>query len=175
MPGNGLTRPASNEYAPFYGTYVDGVPEGDLLGFLATQAAETAALLARVSEEKSHFRYEPGKWTIREVTGHLSDSERVFTYRALTFARADPTALPPFDENAWAASSNAESRPMSTLLEELQLVRAASLALFRGFSATEWERWGTASGKTITVRALAYIVGGHERHHVRVLRDRYGL
>ena len=175
MLATGLTRPADNEYAQHYAGYVGLVGEDDVLEQLQKQGRDAAALLARVDEERSHHRYAPGKWTIREVTGHLSDSERVFTYRALTFARGDATPLPPFDENAWAAVSNAESRSMNALVDEMKAVRAATLGLFRGFSATEWARWGTASGHKITVRALAYIVLGHEKHHLRVLGERYGL
>lgn len=175
MPGTGLSRPAETEYAPFYTPYVAGVPDGDVITILVRQGNETAALLGRVNEERSLFRYAPGKWTVREVAGHLSDSERVFTYRALTFARGDETPLPSFDENSWAARSNASARPMSAHVEEIRAVRAATLALFQGFSAAEWERWGTASGKKVTVRALAYILAGHERHHLNILRERYGL
>ncbi|HJQ21923.1 MAG TPA: DinB family protein [Gemmatimonadaceae bacterium] len=170
-----MTRPADNEYAPFYAGYVAGVPDDDLMDVLQRHGREAATLLRHVSDERSRHRYAEGKWTIREVTGHLSDSERVFTYRALTFARADATALPSFDEVAWGAASNADQRPMHDLVGEMEAVRAATIALFRGFSNVEWERWGTASGKKITVRALAYIVAGHERHHLNVLRDRYGL
>lgn len=175
MPSVTVTRPAEDEYAPFYAGYVARVPDGDLLDILQRQGRNSAALLGRVGEDRSHFRYAPDKWTIRDVAGHINDSERVFTYRALTFARGDATALPPFDENAWAAASNADSRPISALVEEMEAVRAATLALFRGFTPKEWERRGTASGKQITVRALAYIVAGHEQHHINILRERYGL
>jgi len=175
MLATGLTRPADNEYAQHYAPYVSLIRDGDVLDALQRQGRDVAALLGRVGEERSHHRYAEGKWSIREVTGHLSDSERVFTYRALTFARGDATPLPPFDENAWAAVSNADQRPMSALVEEMVAVRAATLTLFQGFTGTEWARWGTASGHKITVRALAYIVLGHERHHLNVLRERYGL
>jgi len=175
MPATGLTRPADNEYAQHYAGYVSLIRDDDVLGQLQRQGRDTAVLLGRVSEDRSHYRYAEGKWTIREVTGHLSDSERVFTYRALTFARGDGTPLPPFDENAWAAVSNADQRPMSALVEEMEAVREATITLFRGFAEAEWARWGTASGHKITVRALAYIVLGHERHHLNVLRERYGL
>jgi hypothetical protein len=175
MLATGLSRPAENEYAAHYAGYVAGVPDGDVVELLQRQGSDAAALLGRVSEDRSHFRYAEGKWTIREVIGHLSDSERVFTYRALTFARGDATPLPPFDENAWAETSNADSRFVSALVDEMQAVRAATVGLFRGFSDKEWERWGTASGHKITVRALAYIVAGHEKHHLKVLRERYGL
>ncbi|HMC57247.1 MAG TPA: DinB family protein [Gemmatimonadaceae bacterium] len=175
MPATGLTRPADNEYAQHYAGYVQLVRDADVIEQLQRQGRDGAALLGKVGEDRSRFRYAEGKWTIREVAGHLCDSERVFTYRALTFARADVTPLPPFDENAWAAASNADDRSMTTHVEEMRAVRAATLALFRGFSDGEWARWGTASGHKITVRALAYIVLGHEQHHLNVLRERYGL
>lgn len=175
MPGSGLTRPADTEYAPFYASYVALVPDGDVIELLRRQGREAIAMLGGLSEDRSSFRYAEGKWSVREVAGHLSDSERVFTYRALTFARADATPLPPFDENAWAATSNAASRSMRDLVEEMTAVRASTLAMFRGFSDAEWERWGTASSKRVTVRALAYIVAGHEKHHLNILRERYGV
>lgn len=173
MPAMSVPRPGTGEYAPFYAGYVAGVPDGDLIALLEQQAEETAGLLGAISEEKSHHRYAPGKWTIREVLGHIIDGERVFTYRALTFARGDAGPLPSFDENAWAASSNADRRTMKQLLAEYRAVRAATVALFRGFGDEEFARSGVASKNPVTVRALAYIVAGHERHHLKILRERY--
>ena len=173
MPTITVARPAAGEYAPFYAGYVAGVPDGDLLAILEGQAEETTALLAGISDQQSQHRYAPGKWTIREVLGHITDGERVFAYRALTFARGDAGPLPSFDENAWAAMSNAGRRTMKDLLAEYRAVRAATLALFRGFGDTEFARSGVASQNPITVRALAYIVAGHERHHLKILRERY--
>jgi hypothetical protein len=170
-----IPRPASSEYAPSYGTYVSAVPEGDLLSLLQRQGRETVKLLREINEKKSQYRYAPGKWTIREVAGHLSDAERVFTYRALRFARGDATPLASFDENAWGAATNADARPLAEHIEELAAVRAATLALFRGFSEEQFARSGTASGHQITVRALAFITAGHERHHVKILQERYGV
>ena len=170
-----MQRPAPTEYAKFYHGYVSAVPEGDLLEILREQGDDTARLLRAISEEKSRFRYAPGKWSIREVAGHMADAERVFTYRALTFSRGDPGPLPSFEENAWAAASSADRRPLADHVAELTAIRAATLALFRGFTPTELARVGTASGNPVTVRALAYITAGHERHHIKVLRERYGL
>jgi uncharacterized damage-inducible protein DinB len=170
-----IPRPASSEYAPYYGTYVGAVPEGDLLSLLKRQGRETVKLLREINEKKSQYRYAPGKWTIREVAGHISDAERVFTYRALRFARGDATPLASFDQNEWAAETNADARPLAEHIEELAAVRAATLALFRGFSEEQFARSGTASGHQVTVRALAYITAGHERHHVKILRERYGV
>ena len=175
MAGVTIARPAPTEYATFYGGYVSDVPDGDLLEHLERQGRETASLLRAVTEPKSKHRYAPGKWTIREVVGHMVDAERVFTYRALSFARGETTALPSFDENAWAVTSNAGERSMKDLIDEFTVVRDATLALFRGFSDKEFTRSGIASNNHITVRAIAYIVAGHERHHIKVLRDRYGV
>jgi hypothetical protein len=175
MPTINIARPASTEYAPFYAAYVSQVPDGDLLSHLEQQGRSTVSLLRAIGEQKSQHRYAPGKWTIREVIGHLIDAERVFTYRAMSFARGDATPLPSFDETAWGAASNAGRRSMADLLAELEIIRAATLALFRGFSEEQFARSGTASNNHITVRALAYIVAGHERHHVKVLRERYGV
>lgn len=168
-----VRRPSTTEYAPFYAGYVAGVPDGDLIEHLERQAEKTVALLGAISEEKSQHRYAPGKWTIREVLGHVIDGERVFTYRALTFARGDTGPLPSFDENAWAATSNAGRRDMKELLVEYRAVRAATVALFRSFGEDDFARSGTASKNPVTVRALAYIVAGHELHHLKILRERY--
>jgi hypothetical protein len=173
MPAISIPRPGAGEYAPFYAGYVAGVPDGDLLALLEQQGRETVALLGAISEEKSMYRYAPGKWTIREVLGHVVDGERVFSYRALTFARGDAGPLPSFDENAWAATSGAGRRTMTDLLEEYRAVRAATVALFRSFGAEGLARSGVASKNPVTVRALAYIIAGHERHHLGILRERY--
>jgi uncharacterized damage-inducible protein DinB len=173
MTATTVARPRPSEYAPFYAGYVAGVPDGDLITLLDDQAKETVALLGAISDEKSQHRYAPGKWSIGEVLGHITDAERVFTYRALTFARADAGPLPSFDENAWAAASSAGRRSMKGLLAEYRAVRAATLALFGALTEEEFARSGVASKNPVTVRALAYIVAGHERHHIRILRERY--
>lgn len=168
-----IHRPVPGEYAPFHATYVAMVPDGDVLATLKTQHGETLRMLARLDEKKSRYRYAPGKWSIRGVVGHLIDAERVFTYRALTFARADRNPLPGFDENMWASSSNADSRTLKSLLDELKAVRAATLALFRGFNEEQLARTGIASGHQVSVRGLVYVTTGHERHHAKILRERY--
>ena len=171
-----IPRPTSSEYAPSHGGYVGAVPDTqDLFALLEQQGRETAALLGAVSEEKSRFRYAPGKWSVREVLGHINDAERVFTYRALRFARGDATSLPPFDEVAWGAATNADQRSLADHVAEFAMIRAASVALFRGFNPGMFARSGTASGHNVSVGALLYITIGHERHHVRILRERYGL
>ena len=168
-----IPRPAPGEYAPFHAGYVAMVPDGDVLATLKKQLGETLRLLSRLGEPKSRYRYAPGKWSIREVVGHLIDAERVFTYRALTFARGDKTPLPGFDENMWAAASNADARTLKSLLEELKAMRSATLALFKSFNAEQLARIGIASGHPVSVRGLLYVTTGHERHHIKILRERY--
>jgi hypothetical protein len=168
-----IARPAPNEYAPYYGTYIAAVPDGDVLGLLATQVDQTAALLGGVPASRWGHRYAPGKWSVAEVLGHVIDVERVFAYRALRFARGDATPLPGFDENAWAPLSGYDDRPLPDITAELRAVRLATVALFRGFDAEAVGRRGTANQVEFTVRSIPWIIAGHERHHVRVLRERY--
>ncbi len=168
-----IPRPDATEYAPFYGTYVGRVPDGDLLELLERQRRETQNLLAGLSDTQALHRYAPGKWSIKEVVGHLMDSERVFCYRALRFARADEKPLQGFDEKAWVPAGSFDARPLADLAAELDAVRRATIALFRGFDAAALARKGTANNNEVTVRALAWIVAGHERHHVAILRERY--
>lgn len=166
-------RPDPSEYAPFYATYVDKVPAGDVVSILADGVEETLALLATCPEDRERYRYAPGKWSIREVVGHVVDAEHLFFYRALHFARGDRSALPGVDSEAWAARANAGDRPLSSLWEELAAVRAATLCFFSSLDAQAWDRSGVASGYRFTVRALAYTIAGHEIHHRGVLADRY--
>jgi hypothetical protein len=166
-------RPATTEFAPFYAGYVGLVPAGDVRDHLRTQGMETVALLSGVSEAKAEQAYAAGKWTLKEVVGHIIDAERVFSYRMLSIGRGDPASLPPFDENLWVPASNANNRTMAGLLLELATVRAATVQLVNALDAAAWTRLGTASGKTVSVRALAYITAGHERHHVKIIRERY--
>ena len=168
------TRPGSDEYAPYYAGYVAAVPDGgDLVTLLERQGAETVALLRSLSEEQGAHRYAPDKWSIKEMIGHVIDAERVFTYRALRIARGDRTPLPGFDQDAWVRGSNAASRSLADLAAELVALRASTVALFRRVDDEAVARRGVASNFEVTARALAWIVAGHEAHHVRVLRERY--
>ncbi len=166
-------RPESSEYAPSYAGYVGLVPETDILTALETQSAETQRLLATIDESRGGFRYAPDKWTIRQLAGHVEDAERVFTYRALRFARGDATPLPGFDEKEFMARSPFEASTIRQRAEALQNIRRTTLGLYRELDDAAWERGGTASDHHVTVRALAYITLGHERHHLNVLRERY--
>ena len=166
-------RPATGDYAPYYDKYVAEVPEGDIVDILRAQRDETARLIAGIDERKASHRYAPGKWTVAELLGHVIDTERVFTYRAVAFARGDRTPLPSMDQEVWAAGSNATARTLKSLLEEYQAVRAATIALFGSLGEREFARDGVASDNRVTVRGLAWITAGHERHHMKILRERY--
>jgi len=174
MTTTAIPRPEPSEYVPYYETYISKVPpKGNLLTVLEDQRRETQQLLASLSDVKALHRYAPGKWSIKEVVGHLMDTERVFCYRALAFGRADTNPLPGFDENAWAPTGRFDARSLKDLAAELDVVRRATIALFSGLDADALARHGTANNNPITVRALAWIIAGHERHHVAILRERY--
>ena len=168
-------RPAAEEIPPHFVGYIAKVTETDPVAVLAAQVDVTAALLRPLSEADARKRYAPGKWSVKEVVGHLADTERIMSYRALRIARGDETPLPGFDENAYVPPAKFDARPLADLIGDLFTVRAATVALFRTFDADAWRRRGTASGKPISVRALGYMIPGHERHHVEILKTRYGI
>lgn len=168
-----INRPDASEHVPYYGKYIALVPEGDVLQALENQIADALALLRALPESKGDHRYGPDKWTIKEVIGHLIDAERVFAYRALRFARADATPLPGFDENTYVPAGSFGRRTLADLVNEWELVRRSNLAFFRGLAADAWDRRGAANDSPITVRALAWIMAGHGRHHVEILKARY--
>lgn len=173
MSAHRRIRPGGDEFAPFYAGYVQQVPDGDIVEALIGGAEIASALLGDIPEEIANRAYAPGKWTLKEVVLHCADAERIFTYRALRIARGDQTPLPSFDENAYAALSGASVRSLDDILDELESVREASVTLFSGLPADAWTRRGTASEKTISVRALAWITAGHLLHHLGVVQDRY--
>ncbi len=166
-------RPGADEFAAFYRGYVEAVPAGDILEILSRNLDETLATLRGLDEERAGFRYAPGKWSLREVLGHIVDSERVFAYRALRIARDDATPLPGFDQDDYVRAAGFERRPFPGLLGEFEHLRRANLHLFAGFGEEELGRRGTANEQPISVRALLFILAGHERHHLGVLRERY--
>ena len=170
-----MERPTETEYAAIYRGYVALVPETDIVGVLETQAEEIRRLLATVSPEKETYRYAEGKWSIRQVLGHLVDAERVFGYRAFCFSRGEQAPLPSFDENRYVDAARSDSVPLRELVEELVLVRQSNLVALRRLDAREWAQVGTASGKPVSVRALAWVMAGHPRHHLQILRERYGV
>jgi uncharacterized damage-inducible protein DinB len=168
-------RPAEDDFAEYYGGYIGLVPDGDIVETLARQFEETRSLLASVPPDGEEYRYAEGKWSIREVVGHLLDTERVFAFRALWFARGAPDAQPGMEQDDWAAAANAGARPLADLVDEWAALRRSNVLMFGGFAAPAWSRRGRASGMELTVRAAAWIVAGHERHHLRGLRRDYGL
>ncbi|HEY3220033.1 MAG TPA: DinB family protein [Gemmatimonadales bacterium] len=175
MNARAVGRPEPDEIPSHYVGYIKRVPELDPVIVCAAQIEETAGLLRGLSETQAMYRYERGKWSIKEVVGHLADVERIMAYRALRIARGDTTPLPSFDENAYVPVANFDARALPDLIGELRTTRAATLSLLRTFDPDAWRRRGTASGKPVSVRALAYMIPGHERHHVEILRTRYGV
>ncbi len=167
------SAPDRTEAAEYYFTYIDQVPAGDIRATLETQTPEVLAFLNGVSDERSLHRYAPDKWSIRQVVAHLSDTERLFSFRALWFARGFTEPLPSFDQNVAVPASHADDRPWRSLVDEFGDVRAATLSFYRGLPADAWTRRGTASGKSFTVRAMAYITAGHAVHHAKILGERY--
>lgn len=168
-----IARPAADEYSPYYDTYISKVPHLDLFDVLRTQLHQTARLLEDLTEHQADHRYAPGKWTLREVVGHLIDSERIFSYRMLCVARGDTTSLPGFDEDKYAAVSNVNTRPMNAVTVEFAHVRSATISLVESLDDEAIGRRGSANGSPITPRALAFIIAGHEAHHMGVIRERY--
>ena len=165
--------PDRTEAAEYYFTYINQVGEGDIRGILRAQLPETLAMLSSISEERSLHRYAADKWSIRQVVSHLNDTERLFVFRALWFARGFDSPLPSFDQHIAVATADADARPLSAHVEEFRSVRNASINFFDHLPAEAWMRRGIASDNPFTVRALAYITAGHVTHHVRILRERY--
>ena len=168
-----LVRPREDEYADWHASYVALVPAGDVRDHLRTQLHETVALLSGVAEAKAEQAYGPGKWTLKEVVLHMCDAERVFGYRLLRIARGDATPLPGFEQDEWVPHSGANRRTMASLILEYAAIRASTTQLVDSLPDEAWVRRGTAGGKPVSARALAYICAGHERHHVRIIRERY--
>jgi len=167
-------RPADGEFASYAKSDIDYVIGDDAVGVLTAQGEQVAALLASLDEESIRgLRYAPGKWTVKEVIGHLIDDERIFAYRALCVARGDARLLAGFDENDYVAATDFESRSLATLLAEYRAVRASTLTLFEPLTAEEWTRRGIVNGYEASVRGLAFHMAGHELHHLRTLRERY--
>jgi DinB superfamily len=168
-----MTMPDRSEADEYYFIYIDQVVGEDICATLETQRAGTIAMLHEISEEQSRHRYAPGKWSMRDVLGHINDTERLFVSRAFWFARGFDTPLPSFDQNVAVAAAAADERSWMTHIDEFRTIRAATLTFFRNLPAEAWSRRGIASGNPFTVRALAFIAAGHVAHHLKVLRERY--
>jgi DinB superfamily len=173
MPELLIVKPEEDEHAPYYGRYIDLVPDGDILGTLAGQIGVTLTELRLISDADSLMRYAPGKWSVREVVGHMIDAERIFGYRALRFARADKTPLPGFEQDDYIVAASFDARPWADLIDEFYAVRRSNLAMFRGLTPEAWLRKGIANDNPMSVRAAAYMIAGHERHHLGIIREKY--
>ena len=168
-----MNRPLESEYAPYYEGYIAHVSETDILPVLRSQMDNLDVLLERVEPGQETFRYAEGKWSIREIVGHLIDGERVFGYRAFCIARGEQQNLPGFDQDYYMLNAPYDRIELEDLLSELRLIRLGNIALLRTLDDEAWSRMGTANDNQVTVRALAFIIAGHVRHHMNVLRERY--
>jgi hypothetical protein len=168
-----VAKPQTNEYAAYYEKYVSLVPDGNIIDLLEGQLEKTLALLGELSEEKGNYRYAPDKWSVKELVGHVSDTERIFAYRLLRFARNDKNALAGFEQDGYITNADFDNCRLSDLVREFELVRKSSIALLRHLPENAWSRSGVASDNEVSVRALAYMIAGHELHHLNVLSERY--
>lgn len=168
-----LARPEPGEYASFYEKYIGLYPGKDVVSALEAQRLQTMQLFAGRSERDGNFRYAVDKWTVKDVVGHITDSERIFTYRALRIARGDQTPIEGFEQDDYVRGGGFNERTLASLVEEFAQVRGATLALVRSFGEDAWLRRGTANKNEVSVRALAFITAGHELHHRQILEERY--
>lgn len=168
-----LQRPGANEYAEYYEKYVSLVPETNILKVLGEQMESVRGLISNIPAEQETFRYAPEKWSIRELVGHINDGERVFGFRAFTFAHSEASALPGFDENDYVRESNFNQTPLQDLLAHFLLLRDSNILLLEQLAERDWAKSGVASENAVTVRALVWIMAGHVRHHLRILTERY--
>ncbi|EKN69769.1 hypothetical protein BABA_08256 [Neobacillus bataviensis LMG 21833] len=168
-----LQRPLENEYPEYYVPYVNLVSDSDLLSILKENLAETVALFEGLSEEDGHYRYASGKWSIKEVLGHMTDTERIMSYRLLRVGRGDQTPLAGFDENDYIKGSQIDQLSNKVILEDFKAVRNATITLIQNMADEPWGRKGFANGTEITTRAIAYIIAGHAIHHGNIIKERY--
>jgi DinB family protein len=170
-----MTRPTASDYAPAHAGYVALVEEEDILSAMEQQSSAMQKFLASLDETRAGHRYAEGKWSVKEVIGHIADAERVIGYRALAIARGEQQPLPGFDEKAYVANASFDDWKLGDLAEQYALARRANIVFFKNLRAEAWERRGTANQAPVSVRGLAYVIVGHERHHLQVLRERYGV
>jgi hypothetical protein len=168
-----FARPTPGTYNDYFAKYINLVPDGDLRRLLPVIFDANYRLLKTIPADKETYRYASGKWTVRNAVGHVADTERVFSYRALCFARGDTTPLPSFDENGYALHAPYDAIPLDQVLGELMAVHASTILLFENLADDAWDRIGVSSTGPLSVRAAAYIIAGHEMHHMNVLRDKY--
>ncbi|MGB7069466.1 MAG: DinB family protein [Pyrinomonadaceae bacterium] len=168
-----MNRPEINEYDPYYESYVSLVPEGDIVGVMDDQTSRLNDVFAELPQEFGTYRYAEGKWTVKEVISHLIDGERMFAYRVFRIARGDKTPIEGFEQDGYIENSHANNRSFAELLREFELLRNANTMFFKNLHDEDWVRIGTANEREISVRALAYIMAGHVRHHIEILKTRY--
>ena len=168
-----IARPEPGEFAPYYERYISLVAGTDILGTLDAQRRQTLLLLSGRDDRDGEYRYAPGKWSAKEVLGHVCDTERVFAYRALRIARGDQTPLAGFEQDDYVKNGPFAKAPMEEIIEDYIAVRRASITLFRNLDEAAWVRRGVANNNEVSVRALAYIIAGHELHHRRILEEKY--
>ena len=168
-----MNRPEKNEYDPYYENYISLVGDGNIVDTLARQAAEVEQLFSAVPDEKGAYAYAEGKWSIKELLGHVIDGERMFMYRVLRISRADETPIEGFEQDGYIENGRFNSRPFAEMLDEFAALRRANVIAYRNFSDEDWSRTGTANEKQITPRALVYIMAGHVTHHLNILKERY--
>ena len=170
-----LPRPDDGDYAPFYQSYIDHVPDGNILDTLEENTKMFRAKLEGFTPDQWSYAYREGKWTVKDMVVHLIDTERIMAYRALRVARGDNTPLPGFDQDQYVLNAYVENRSIPSILEEFDSVRSATMTLFNSLVDPAWYKRGKASGHTITVLALAFIIVGHINHHMGVLKEKYEL
>ena len=168
-----LQRPFESEYPPYYHAYINLVPEGELVSILKENLVSTKKLFESISESNGKFSYAPGKWSIKEVLGHMTDTERIMSYRLLRVGRGDQTALAGFDETLYVEGSHVHQLPIKNILEDFIATRNATLTLVHNMPESAWENKGFANNNEITARAIAYIIAGHAIHHRKIITDRY--
>jgi hypothetical protein len=168
-----MRRPENNEYGEWYAGYVSSITETDVVSVLAEQIDEINDLYGSIDEPKGTYTYAEGKWTIKEILGHIIDGERVFGYRLHRFSHGDPTPLSSFDQDIYVANGRSNQRTFADLIDEFANQRRSNVALARSFRDEDWDLAGIASDNPVTVRALAFIMAGHVRHHSRILKERY--
>jgi hypothetical protein len=167
--------PEASEYNPYYGKYISLITGHEILATLNNQVDRMKALLSRLGNDEANFRYAPDKWTIKQALGHVIDTERIFGYRALRISRNDKTPLASFEQNDYVPNGPFEFVSLPELLEEYAAVRHATVLLFRHLRPEAWQRRGMASSSEVSVRALAYIIAGHDEHHYRLFREKYAI
>ena len=168
-----MTKPNESEYHPYYLRYIELVPDGYILDILEYQLLTLVEIFSTINEKKALFRYEQNKWSIKELLGHLVDTERVFLYRALCISRKDDKVLPGFDQNSYVQNAYFDQQPLNDLLEQFEITRTGFIKFLKSLKPEQWNHIGNSNGKKISVRSIAYITAGHVIHHLGVLKDRY--